>query len=126
MKFARNAALAVALVALPLAGCSTIQGLFNGSTAQNAQTVLNDAKKADTAAHQFHGTVADLLTAAANSGVLHGAAAATAKQYLDTSEGYLVKADGYIDQADGANAMLQIIAGQNATAQAAATITTNK
>jgi len=117
-------ALAVSLaLALPMGGCGTL-GL--GSTAQTSQDLLNGAKKASTAAHQFHGTVADLLTTAAQTGVLHGSAAATAKEYLDQSEGYLTKADGYIAQADAANAMLQVIAGNNTTAQAATAIAANK
>lgn len=118
---------AAALTALVgLSGCSTVQGLFNGSTAATSQTVLNDAKQAATAAHQFHGTVADLLVTATQTGFLHGSAAGTAKTLLDTSEGYLVKADGYIDQADSVNAMLQVIAGNNTTAQAATAIAASK
>lgn len=75
--------LALSAAASALGGCA----LFGQSTAQQ------DAEKALTAAHAAHDATAIVLTGLANSGVLHGSAAATAQSYLDQSEAYLVKAD---------------------------------
>lgn len=87
MKLLRYAAMAVALIALPLGGCTTIQGLFGNSTA------TQDVEKSLTVAHLAHKGLADELKYAADAGLITGTNAGTARQYLDQSEGYLVQAD---------------------------------
>lgn len=97
---------------LALGGC----GLFP-SAGTDLNTALNDAKIADTAAHQLHGFAADMLGTAAQLKALHGAAATTAKTLLNQSESYLQKADSYIQEGDAVNATAQIVLGNNASIQ---------
>lgn len=88
---------------LALSGCAaatTVGQAVTGSVASVAPDAVNSAKKALTAAHALHEASADVLTAAAKSGVCHATCAVAAKAYLDQSEAYLVAADKLVALGD--------------------------
>jgi hypothetical protein len=94
-----------AVAAFSLSACGDLATAINqpvSGVSQSTQDAMNAAKKGLTAAHLLHQAAADAMTAAAKSGALHGAAAATAKTYLDQSEAYLVAADDLVAVGDAA------------------------
>lgn len=102
MKRQLAALLAVALVATPLGACSVWDKYFCStcSLSTAAPSAMNAAKKALTAAHTLHQAAAEGMTAAAQSGLLHGSNAVTAQNYLDQSETYLGAADNLVAAGD--------------------------
>lgn len=94
------------LTPVPLTSCDAVSQIF-GSTAGASSTqvdVMNVAKKGLTAAHDSHRFAADLLTALATSGVVHGQTALTYRQYLDDSEKALVAGDKAVALGDAKGA----------------------
>jgi len=86
------------VVATSLGGCQTVASLLTGqSVAQVAPTTIADAEKALTIAHLAYQALGETLKSGADSGILHGPNAATAKSYYD-------KAGDYLDVADKADA----------------------
>lgn len=79
--------LVVIAVCAALGGCAQMQGVFGNSTAQQ------DVEKSLTVAHLAHKGLADELKYAADTGLLHGQNAVTARTYLDKSEVLLQQAD---------------------------------
>lgn len=91
------------MAVLALSGCaaaSTVGQAITGSVATVAPGAMQSAEKALTAAHALHEASADVLTAAAKSGVCHATCAITAKAYLDQSETILIAADSLVKLGD--------------------------
>lgn len=113
----RKLAFVVALVALPLAGCSTIEGLIGGgSIAQSNQSEVTTAEKYLTITHLSYDGVGVTLRSEAQSGALHGDAAKQAKVIYD-------QAGAALDAADQADKVANAQGINAAVAQAAALIT---
>lgn len=92
-----------AVLILPLlSGCQAdgLQTAVSGSVSQVAPDEFNAAKRALTASHALHASIANFMAIAANSNLCHAACAATAKDYLDRSETALVAADSLIAAGD--------------------------
>lgn len=85
-----------------IGGASTVEtvGTLVHATPEQVQAAMDAAKKGLTAAHQAHRAVADAARVAAETGVLHGQNAATAKDLLFKSEAILEAADKAVDLAD--------------------------
>lgn len=94
---------ALALIPLmAMSGCAAATQAATGSIAQVAPDLVNNAKRALTAAHQLHTTAAHLLTIAATSNLCTGTCASQAKGYLDQSYAALVAADKLVALGDAA------------------------
>lgn len=90
---------------LGLGGCQTAPG----STVTSA---VNVAKKGLTEAHNLHAAAAVALRVAAQSGALHGTAAATARKLLNQSEDYLKAGDAAVAIGDSVGAEASFGAAQ--------------
>jgi hypothetical protein len=75
-----------------------------------------------TSAHDVHATAATLADAAAVSGVLHGANAATAKSLIDQSESFLTAADTALAAGDAATVSQEVAEATTLVAQIQALI----
>lgn len=101
------------LAALSLGACALVPGA--SATGGTASSTLADAEKALTVAHLAYQGIGVSLKAAADSGVLHGADAATARQLYD-------RAGALLDAADQADALANAQGVLDAVTQASALI----
>jgi len=85
---------------MALSGCAAATQATTGSISQVAPDIVNNAKRALTAAHQLHASAANLLAVAANSNLCVAACATTAKGYLDQSYAALLAADKLVALGD--------------------------
>jgi uncharacterized protein YceK len=123
----RKAILALVLL-VPLSGCATWNALTTANQPVStispaAADALNVAKKGLTAAYSLHKATADVLTALAVQGSLHGANAARAKDLLDQSKALLDSADALIVAADSTGIENKVAAAVALIAQAQAIAT---
>lgn len=103
-----------------LGGCSFLGKVVTASTgtvSDVAPDTMLAAKKGLIAAHDTHEAAALALTLAANSGVVHGANAVTAKKWLDDSEAYLSAADDLVALGDAPGIEAKISAANTLSAK---------
>lgn len=115
--------LAVPMLALSLAlgGCDTIKAVVaGGSVAGSAPVTMLTAEKSLTIAHLAYNGIGTSLKNAADTGVLKGANAATAKVWYDKAGDALLVADKSDDAANANGIMAAVTLAEEAIGQASA------
>lgn len=105
-------------VLLAVAGCTNTPIVNGQSVAQTNPAVSINAEKALTVAHQAYNALGTQLIANAHSGLIHGAAAATAKKLYDTAGDAILAADQADKAANETNLMAALSDANSAIAQA--------
>jgi len=112
-----------AALSITLTGCTFFRTVVAGqSVAQAAPQTIAQAEKGLVLAHLAYNGLGTALIAAANSGVLHGATAATAKADFDAAGNALKLADDADNAANVSGIVGQVSAAEDLIVQAKALI----